>query len=114
MKSHRVILLSLLFLSLSAISATAINGGWTPIKNINDHHVQEIAEFAVTEHNKQSGANLKLESVVKGESQVVSGTNYRLVLAASDGSAAAKNYKAVVYEKPWQKFRNLTSFELVQ
>ncbi|OIW13848.1 hypothetical protein TanjilG_31737 [Lupinus angustifolius] len=107
MKSHCVILLSLLLLSLSTISAAALAGGWTPIKNINDPHVKEIADFAVTEHNKQSGEKLKLESVVKGESQVVSGTNYRLVLVAS-----SKNYQAVVYEKPWLHFKKLTSFEL--
>ncbi|KAF1895344.1 hypothetical protein Lal_00043990 [Lupinus albus] len=95
------------------MSSAALVGGWTPIENINDPHVKEIADFAVTEHNKESGTKLKLESVVKGESQVVSGTNYRLVLVASDGSTA-KNYQAVVYEKPWQHYRKLTSFEVAQ
>ncbi|KAF1882014.1 hypothetical protein Lal_00038657 [Lupinus albus] len=85
-------------------------GGWAAINDINDTHVKEIADFAVIEHNKQSGDNLKLESIIKGETQVVSGTNYRLVLTASDGSAA-KKYVAAVFEKPWEHYRNLTSFD---
>ncbi|KAK7245953.1 hypothetical protein RIF29_40807 [Crotalaria pallida] len=102
-----ILVLSLLFLSLSA---TARLAGWTAIQNINDVHVKEIADFAVTEHNKQSGEKLKLENVIKGESQVVSGTNYRIVLTANDGNTA-KNYTAVVFEKPWQHYKNLTSFK---
>lgn len=88
-------------------------GGWTPIKNITDPHVTEIANFSVTEYDKQSGAKLTLERVIKGETQVVAGMNYRLVLAAKDESAT-KNYEAVVWEKTWEHFRNLTSFKPVQ
>ncbi|XP_027339198.1 cysteine proteinase inhibitor 5-like [Abrus precatorius] len=109
---HCLILLSLPFLSLLVFSATCsetIPGGWTAIKNVKDPHVVEIAKYAVSEYDKRSGAKLKLVSVVKGETQVVAGTNYRLVLKAKDGSATA-NYQAVVWEKPWLKFKNLTSF----
>ncbi|KAE9594747.1 putative Cystatin domain-containing protein [Lupinus albus] len=111
MRTHCYIVLSLLFLYLFAMVAAARIGGWTAIKNLNDPHVKEIADFAVTEHNKQSGNKLKLKSVIKGETQVVSGTNYRLLLTANDGSAV-KKYEAVVYEKLWLHYRNLTSFEL--
>ncbi len=84
-------------------------GGWTPIKNVSDPQVQEIASFAVTEHNKEAGTSLKLIRVVRGETQVVAGTNYRLVIAAGAGGIA-KHYEAVVWDKPWEKFRKLTSF----
>ncbi|RDX87144.1 Cysteine proteinase inhibitor 5, partial [Mucuna pruriens] len=84
-------------------------GSWTPIKNLDDPHVKEIADYAVTEYDKRSGEKLKLEKVIKGESQVVAGINYRLTLAASDGSSSNK-YVAVVWEKLWLHFRNLTSF----
>ncbi|XWS15479.1 hypothetical protein CRYUN_Cryun34aG0004200 [Craigia yunnanensis] len=84
-------------------------GGWTPIKNITHPHVTEIAEFAVTEYNKQSKTTLKLLKVVKGETQVVAGVNYRLLLNATDG-AATNPYQAVVWEKAWQHYMNLTSF----
>ncbi|CAL0301102.1 unnamed protein product [Lupinus luteus] len=54
------------------MAASAIIGGWTPIKNINDPHVKEIANFAVTEHNKQSRDKLKLGSISKEFSNLVS------------------------------------------
>ncbi|KAK2977053.1 hypothetical protein RJ640_011664 [Escallonia rubra] len=82
-------------------------GGWEPIK---DPKVKEIGEFAVSEHNKEAKASLKYEGVVKGETQVVSGTNYQLRIAAKDGDISG-NYEAVVWDKPWNKFRQLTSFK---
>ncbi|KAK7859172.1 cysteine proteinase inhibitor 5 [Quercus suber] len=72
-------------------------GGWQPIKNITEPHVKEIGEYAVEEYNKESKSQLKFVSVVKGETQVVAGTNYRLILATKDG-ALAKNYQAVVWK----------------
>ncbi|CAN8267110.1 unnamed protein product [Cochlearia groenlandica] len=110
-------LISLLFLSLilHAFSAARV-GGWTPITDVKDPHVVEIGEFAVSEHNKQSKSSaLKFAAVVSGETQVVSGTNYRLVVAANDGGddGASKNYEAIVWEKPWLKTMNLTSFKPV-
>ncbi|KAK6938876.1 Cystatin domain [Dillenia turbinata] len=89
-----------------------IPGGWQPITNLKDPHVVEIAEFAVTQHNKVAKENLKFESVIKGETQVVAGMNYKLVLAAKDGEAE-NNYEAVVWEKAWLGYRNLTSFKIV-
>ncbi|KAJ8492683.1 hypothetical protein OPV22_014404 [Ensete ventricosum] len=110
-----VLLLLLLIGAVLSASAAASSGkalgGWTPIKDVNDPHVLEIAQFAVSEHNKQANSGLALDKVVKGETQVVSGANYRLVLSASDGSGASARYEAVVWEKPWEKFRQLTSFK---
>lgn len=85
-------------------------GGWTPIKNLSDPHVQEIAQFAVSEYNKQAKKELKYEAVNKGESQVVAGTNYRLTLNVRDGTSTLA-FEAVVWEKPWQHFRKLVSFK---
>ncbi|EHA8586682.1 cysteine proteinase inhibitor 1 [Cocos nucifera] len=90
----------------------ALLGGWQPIKNVNDAHVQEIAKFAVSEHNKLANTRLAFSKVVKGETQVVSGINYRLVVEAKNGGTTAK-YEAVVWEKAWEGFRKLTSFEPV-
>ncbi|KAK4439442.1 putative MO25-like protein [Sesamum alatum] len=118
---------SLLFVFFAILMASALNeaspvwkrkaivGGWRPIDNLKDPEVVEIANFAVTEHNKEASAALAFEAVVKGETQVVAGTNYRLVIAAKDGSAAgSKQYQAVVWDKPWQKFRKLVSFEEIK
>ncbi|CAB4275643.1 unnamed protein product [Prunus armeniaca] len=88
-------------------------GGYQPIKDINDPHVKEIAEFAVSEYNKQAQGKKKLvfQSVICGETQVVAGVNFRLVISATTAAAAAgEKYVAVVWEKSWENFRQLTSF----
>lgn len=87
-------------------------GGWRQIKDLNAPEVQEAAQFAVTEYNKEAATNLEYQRVVNGETQVVAGTNYRLVIAAKDG-AISGNYEAVVWVKPWAHYRNLTSFRKV-
>ncbi|KMT04191.1 hypothetical protein BVRB_8g184860 [Beta vulgaris subsp. vulgaris] len=107
---HILLIFSLLAVISAASAATRrgpVLGGYRPIKDIKDPYVQEIAKFAVDEHNKEEGSHLKLVKIVKGESQVVSGTNYRLTLSADD----SQKYVAVVYDKPWQHQRSLTSFE---
>jgi len=81
---------------------------WSPIEDINDPHVTDIANFAVTEFNKQTGAKLRFEKVIKGESQVADGTNYRLTLSTSN--SVPNIFEAVVNEKSWEHVRNLTSF----
>ncbi|KAJ0240571.1 Cysteine proteinase inhibitor 5 [Hirschfeldia incana] len=115
-KAIFLLLLPLVLLPLYA-SASARLGGWRPLSDVNDPHVVEIGEFSVSEYNKQSKSGLKFVSVVSGESQVVSGTNYRLIVAVNGGveianaDGASKNYEAIVWEQPWLKSRNLTSFK---
>ncbi|XP_010542197.1 PREDICTED: cysteine proteinase inhibitor 5 [Tarenaya hassleriana] len=99
-------LMVLSLMMLSVMAEGALLGGWKPIKDVSDPHVVEIAKYAVEEHNKQSKTDLKLDRVVSGQTQVVAGTNYKLIIAASDG----KSYEAIVWEKPWEHFRKLTSF----
>ncbi|RZR92335.1 hypothetical protein BHM03_00020643 [Ensete ventricosum] len=97
-----------------SLSVLAV-GGWTPIKNISDPDVGEIAEFAVAEHNHEASTNLTLCKVVKGDTQEVAGINYKLVLEAKDGGVGVvSEYEAVVWEKTWEHFRKLTSFELLE
>ncbi|KAL0354147.1 UNVERIFIED_CONTAM: Cysteine proteinase inhibitor 1 [Sesamum angustifolium] len=80
---------SLLCVFLAILVASPLNeafpvGGWKPIDNLKDP-------------------------------KVVAGTNYRLVIAAKDGSAAdSKQYRALVWDKPWLKFRILLSFEEIK
>ncbi|CAI9756662.1 unnamed protein product [Fraxinus pennsylvanica] len=117
LKSLAILLIILPILVASIQVSTALGGrkgglvgGWRPIENLNDPNVQKIAKYAVQEHNKQAKSKLQFLSVVKGETQVVSGTNYKLVISAKNG-AVPHNYQAIVWEKPWEKFRKLTSFE---
>nr|GME01933.1 cysteine proteinase inhibitor 1-like [Ipomoea batatas] len=100
-----------------AVAAAALGGreyplvgGWSPISDPKAPQVVEIAKFAVDRHNEEAKANLQFESVIEGQSQVVAGMNYKLVIAAKDGGAGNK-YEAVVWDKPWEKFRQLTSFK---
>ncbi|KAL2495549.1 Cysteine proteinase inhibitor 1 [Forsythia ovata] len=117
LKSHSILLIILPILVASIEVSAALGGrkgdlvgSWRPIENLNDPIVQEIAKYAVEEHNKQAKTNLRFLSVVSGETQVVAGTNYRLVISAKD-EAAVHKYQTVVWEKPWENFRKLTSFE---
>lgn len=105
---YLALFLSTLLLATGARTDAALVGGWKPIEDPNDPHVIEIGQFAVVEYNKQSKVELKFQSVEKGETQVVSGTNYRLVVAAQDGTATNK-YQAVVWENAKQ-IKKLTSF----
>ncbi|KAK9091927.1 hypothetical protein Syun_026838 [Stephania yunnanensis] len=84
-------------------------GGWQPIDVQNNAHAVDLAQYAVNEHNKQAHTHLKFESLVRGESQVVAGVNYRLTLAAKD-EILVRQYQAVVYERPWENYRELNSF----
>ncbi|KAK9681435.1 hypothetical protein RND81_10G001900 [Saponaria officinalis] len=87
-------------------------GNYRPIKDVSEPHVQEIGKYAVTKHNQLDGTKLQFVRIVRGESQVVAGTNYRLQISAKDSAAGGgvSDYQAVVYERPWDNYRNLTSF----
>ncbi|CAK8538867.1 unnamed protein product [Lathyrus sativus] len=102
------IMFVLVFLSVSIFSE-GLPGGWNPIKNIKDPQVLEIAQFAVTEQQKKSGVKLSLVDVISGETQIVAGINYRLVLTANDGSVT-KKYQAQVVDEP-NHTRSLISFK---
>ncbi|XP_073154152.1 cysteine proteinase inhibitor 1-like [Henckelia pumila] len=97
---------------LASASIEASLDGWQVIKNLRDPTVIDIAKFAVKEHNKIVDSMLELVSVVHGETQVVSGINYKLLILAKD-DALEGNYRVVVWDKPWTKERNLTSFEKI-
>ncbi|KAK1273629.1 Cysteine proteinase inhibitor 5 [Acorus gramineus] len=105
-----LLLLSFLLFNI----ATAIVGGWTPINDVNDPHVRDIGRYAVDRHERLTGENLLFNDILSGETQVVEGVNYRLVISANEvvgAPSSAKKYEAVVWEKAWEGFRNLTSFK---
>ncbi len=60
---------------------SVVSGGYGPCEDPQGPHVKEIAEWAVEKYNEQ-GHDLTLIRVLKCESQVVAGVNYRLVLLA--------------------------------
>ncbi|XP_003581024.1 putative cysteine proteinase inhibitor 7 [Brachypodium distachyon] len=87
-------------------------GAWVPIGNVNDPHIQMLGGWAVSEYGNRANCRLKFHRVVSGRRQVVSGTNYELIIDASPELGGGKDgrYKAVVYEQGWSNVRNLVSF----
>ncbi|CAK8530663.1 unnamed protein product [Lathyrus sativus] len=106
---YQLFVLLFVVLLVSADACTlGIVGGWSPIKDIHDPQIIGMANFAVTEYDKRTGLKLKLKNIVKGEVQIISGTNYHLTLSAGD-SSGYNVYETVVYES-LQHSKNLTSF----
>ncbi|KAI3773373.1 hypothetical protein L1987_47900 [Smallanthus sonchifolius] len=105
-----ILIISLFCKPSAALGEGTLSGGWKPIPDVTNPVVVGIGKFAVIEHNKVDHASLKFTKVVKGETQVVAGLNYNLTITAADGSVE-KNYVALVWDKPWEKFRRLVSFK---
>ncbi|WOK92405.1 hypothetical protein Cni_G01096 [Canna indica] len=84
--------------------------GWTPVSDINDPHIHKVAEFAVSEQNKNQTSQLSLTEILSGMTQVVEGINYRLMLVAKDEHGNFGKYVATVWEKSWLNFMQLISF----
>lgn len=109
---------AILILGMDQVVSVPLLGGWHSIANPNAPKIKAIAKFAVETHNRiVSGDRYKplgFLSVVRGESQVVAGTNYRLFIKANkkEHGSTVHIYKATVFDRPWQKIRKMTSFRL--
>lgn len=111
--SARALLLTtatLLLLVAAARAGQPLAGGWSPIRNVSDPHIQELGGWAVTEHVRRANDGLRFGEVTGGEEQVVSGMNYKLVLDATDADGKVAAYGAFVYEQSWTNTRELVSF----
>ncbi|KAK9091923.1 hypothetical protein Syun_026834 [Stephania yunnanensis] len=86
-------------------------GGYEPV-DPSDPHIEDTGRYAVDEYNKRTNMDLKFVNVIKAETQVVSGVNYRLVITARNKNDQVQPYVAVVLERAWESYRNLTSFDL--
>jgi hypothetical protein len=80
--------------------------------NINDPHVFDVANFAITEYNKKTTATkLKLEKVINALSYIVNGeTKYILTVSANYNGSTSNKYEAFVSKKPSEHL--LTFFAL--
>nr|CEJ09684.1 Cystatin protein [Zea mays] len=129
MRKHRIVSLvsALLILLALAVSSTRnaqedsmanntgpLVGGIQDVPGSeNDLHLQELARFAVDEHNKKANALLGFEKLVKAKTQVVAGTMYYLTIEVKDGEVK-KLYEAKVWEKPWENLKGLQEFKPVE
>ncbi|XP_066378329.1 cysteine proteinase inhibitor 8-like [Miscanthus floridulus] len=87
-------------------------GGWAPIPDVGDKHIQELGGWALgqAKHQRLAADGLRFRRVVRGEEQVVSGMRYRLYVDAADPAGRTVPYVAVVYEQVWTRTRQLASF----
>ncbi|KAK1630816.1 hypothetical protein QYE76_005131 [Lolium multiflorum] len=79
--------------------AEAMAGGY--VEMVVDDHVRDLGEWAVRQHNKESGEkdDVQFDKVVKAEGQVVNGMNYNLFIDCKDSRGTPGTYLAEVYEK---------------
>lgn len=73
----------------------ALVGGYSNA-SIDDEKVRIAAEFAAAEESKK-GIKISLKSISSAETQVVAGTNYKLVMVV-DAGGTEKTVEVVVYE----------------
>ena len=111
--SRRVVLLGASTRSLRILAATANGpaiaeteakapGAFTDVPDvINNDHVQIIGNWAVEEHNKEAHDSVKFVEVVKAQTQIVDGTNYKLFIDGKDIEGNAATYLVVVYVKAY-------------
>ncbi|KAJ6826603.1 cysteine proteinase inhibitor 12-like [Iris pallida] len=115
--------LALLFLCCSYSSAATFDegeeepntmakvGGVRESKHAeNSLEVEELARFAVDEHNKKENALLEFSRVVKAKEQTVAGTLHHLTLEVVD-TGKKKLVEAKVWVKPWLNFKELQEFK---
>ncbi|KAG8388890.1 hypothetical protein BUALT_Bualt02G0172400 [Buddleja alternifolia] len=76
----------------------------------NSLEIEDLARFAVDEHNKKQNAMLQFKKVTNVKQQVVAGTMYYLTVEAADGGQK-KVYEAKVWVKPWMNFKELQEFK---
>jgi len=86
--------------------------------NSNSLEIDELAKFAVSEHNNSNqnsvqdvpAKKLSFSKVISAHTQVVQGTMYHLVIEAEEASKPGQ-YEAQVWVKPWENFKKLHEFK---
>ncbi|CAL9062905.1 unnamed protein product [Musa banksii] len=68
---------------------------------------------AISDHKQETNEHLTWDKVVKGETQLVSGLQYKLLVMTKNEMDVSARYEAVVWEKEWMNFRKLVSFNPV-
>ncbi|CAJ2634318.1 cysteine proteinase inhibitor-like [Trifolium pratense] len=88
-------------------------GGTTEVEYTqNNIEIDNLALFAVQEHNIKQNGVLEFVRVLSAKKQVVSGTLYDITLETKDGTKQ-KVYEAKILEKPWLNFKEVQEFKLV-
>ncbi|XP_057377755.1 uncharacterized protein LOC130699429 [Daphnia carinata] len=105
-------LLAVAVLTVEGVSITkrqvGFVGGFSPAK-VDDPDVLKMADFATTAVSASTNSGpVKLLKIVKAETQVVAGTNYKLNLELSSGANAAPlPCEVVIFDQPWTNTRKM-------
>ncbi|XP_020273952.1 cysteine proteinase inhibitor 12-like, partial [Asparagus officinalis] len=75
----------------------------------NSAEIEELARFAVDEHNKKQNALLEFSRVLKAKEQAVAGIMHYLTVEAIE-AGKKKIYEAKIWVKPWLDFKELQEF----
>ncbi|KAK9932852.1 hypothetical protein M0R45_020074 [Rubus argutus] len=119
MRPNCLFLALFLFAFLLAVGAVSIHHSCHPsgdpqTDKINNPVMKDIAEFAISEINKQSQKKLVFQKVVsRRHRKHLEGRIYRLFIEVRDESLPTgpiMNYKVYVYEICWKNFRKLKFF----
>ncbi|MQL99708.1 hypothetical protein Taro_032435 [Colocasia esculenta] len=92
--------------------AAAVGGTVDVEGSENSVEAEELARFAVEEHNKKENALLQFSRVVKAKTQVVSGVMHHLTVEVIDGGKK-KLYEAQVWVQAWLNSKKLHDFKHV-
>ncbi|CAA6659167.1 unnamed protein product [Spirodela intermedia] len=82
------------------------SGEWIRIKKVGEYDIQDVARFAVSEHNKQTGEDLQYVRIYRG---YINGLFYKLFIQATD-NVQARRYEAVVRDSVWSNPKELIYF----
>ncbi|KAL2941387.1 Cysteine proteinase inhibitor [Bienertia sinuspersici] len=79
----------------------------------NSLEINDLAKFAVDEHNKKENSMLEFQKVVNVKEQIVAGTLYYITLEAIDAGNKKDYlyYEAKIWVKPWLNFKELQDFK---
>ncbi|KAM1203680.1 hypothetical protein ACFX2I_019615 [Malus domestica] len=101
------------------ITPQEFDGGWRTV-NTTDPEIIKLAQFSVSEHNKEAKTKLVFERVVSGRSALLfGGTYYELIVKAKDESlpkASAASYKGILFYKynPWKMILQVKTFRKIK
>ncbi|KAM7288483.1 salivary cystatin-L2-like [Ixodes scapularis] len=127
--STSVVLLSLAV--CGTLAGRSLPGGWRSRDVYSDPAYAELAHYAVSSQAGDSEFYDTVLELLEVETQVVAGMNYRLKFSTAETACkvGVDEYSrerclpkvnlpkatctAVVYERPWQNHREVTSYECV-
>ncbi|KAJ4976888.1 hypothetical protein NE237_002218 [Protea cynaroides] len=101
--------LEMLKASVVDTEPTTTDGGWRP-GNVTDPKIQEIGNFSIIQHNRETKEDLQFVSVKQAAYQDTTGRKYSIILTAKDHGVVA-DYGSIVYENLQKGAKELIAFK---